>query len=314
LIPLQADAPCRNGSIMLQSAFAYFQMGPKTDPTLAEENFLVFLNFRSVFSAVLMTLVLVLASLGQTDPAPKTTPTPKPTPQPTTKAGQQLATADQVIESAIYVYGFAGGRNTLNQIRKTTFERGRSTITHVDGKVEQANYQRFIIRAASLWKEKIRLDQELPTARYSLVYNDGKIYGIFQNSVFVPREDVAKGFENQIARGPEALLRYKENESKIELATREKLLGVDYYVVDVTDKQDRKTRFYISAKSFRIMMLTYEDAGVKYRRKFYDYNYAQGTLVAFRSVLWTNDKLSEETDVGTVTFGQKVDEELFKVD
>lgn len=261
-----------------------------------------------------MTFVLALAGLGQTGPAPKTTPTPKPTPQPATKAGQQLATADQVIESAIYVYGFAGGRNTLNQIRKTTFERGRSTITHTDGKTEQANYQRFIIRAASLWKEKIRLDQELPTARYSLVYNDGKIYGIFQNSVFVPREDVAKGFENQIARGPEALLRYKENESKIELATREKLLGVDYYVVDVTDKQDRKTRFYISAKSFRVMMLTYEDAGVKYRRKFYDYNYAQGTLVAFRSVLWANDKLSEETDVGTVTFGQKVDEELFKVD
>jgi hypothetical protein len=60
------------------------------------------------------------------------------------------------------------------------------------------------------------------------------------------------------------------------------------------------------------MMLTYEDGDVKYRRKFYDYNYAQGTLVPNRSVLWADDKLVEETEVLYVTYGQKVDEELFK--
>ena len=59
-------------------------------------------------------------------------------------------------------------------------------------------------------------------------------------------------------------------------------------------------------------MLTYEENGVKYRRKFYDYNYAQGTLVPYRTVLWADDKIIEETDVGTVTYGQKVDDELFK--
>ncbi len=59
-------------------------------------------------------------------------------------------------------------------------------------------------------------------------------------------------------------------------------------------------------------MLTYEDSGVKYRRKFYDYNYAQGTLVPYRSVLWADEKKVEETEIGTITFGQKVDEGLFK--
>ena len=59
-------------------------------------------------------------------------------------------------------------------------------------------------------------------------------------------------------------------------------------------------------------MLSYDDEGVKYRRKFYDYNYAQGTLVPFRSVLWAGDKIVEEIEIGTVTYGQKVDEELFK--
>ncbi len=89
-------------------------------------------------------------------------------------------------------------------------------------------------------------------------------------------------------------------------------MGVDFYMIDVTDKLSRKTRFYVSTKSFRVMMLEYEDAGVKYRRKYYNYNYAQGTLVPYRSVLWAGDKVIEETEINTITFGQKVDEDLFK--
>ncbi|MEP6705433.1 MAG: hypothetical protein ABJB34_11565, partial [Acidobacteriota bacterium] len=131
------------------------------------------------------------------------------------------------------------------------------------------------------------------------------------DSVFTPREDASTAFENQIVHGLEALLRYKENESKIESAGKEKMFGVEYHLLDVTDKQSRRTRFYISAKTYRVMMLDYEHAGVKYRRKFYDYNYAQGTLVPFRTALWAGEKLVEETEVGTITFGQKIDETMF---
>jgi len=249
-------------------------------------------------------------------PSPTASPAPaqQPSPTPAAKGPQGPITAEQVVESAIvFAYTFpAAGRPLLNQIRKTTLERGRAKYIGADGKEENATYQRFIIRADSLAKEKIRLDQEFPTARYSLVFADEKIYGIYNNTVFAPREDAAKTFENQIVRGLEAFLRYKENGSTIDLGPREKIMGVDYYLIDVTDKQDRKTRFYVSAKSFRVMMLSYEDGGVKYRRKFYDYNYAQGTLVPFRTVLWADDKIVEETEIGTITFGQKVDEELFK--
>ena len=121
-----------------------------------------------------------------------------------------------------------------------------------------------------------------------------------------------RSFENQIIHGLKALLRYKENGSTLELQPKEKLFGVDYYIIDVTDKEGRKTRFFVSARTFRVMMLAYEDEGIKYRRKFYDYKYAQGTLVAYRTVLWADEKQIEETEIGTITFGQKVDEDLFK--
>ena len=248
---------------------------------------------------------------GQTDQPKAAAPKASPTPAPT-KAAAKPTTADQIAELVVFFYGGGGARERLNQIRKTTLERGSSVFTTAEGKTDKAKYSRFIIRADSLDKERVRLDQEFPSATYSLILNDEKVFGIYNNTVFTPREDAVKAFENQIVHGLEALLRFKENGSTLELQPKEKLLGVDYYVVDVTDKQGRKTRFYISAKTYRVLMLTYEDEGVKYRRKFYDYNYAQGTLVPFRTVLWADDKQIEETDVGTITFGQKVDEELFK--
>ncbi len=222
-------------------------------------------------------------------------------------------TAEQVAESTVFVYGGLLGRQNLTQIRKTTFERGKSIQTGADGRKNTASYERYIIRGETLEKEKVRLDQAYPDARFSLIYNNDKIYGLYNATVFTPREDASKAFQNQIWHSIESLLRYKESESTVELGKREKLMGVDFYVLVLTDKQQRKTTYFVSVKSLRVMMLEYESDGVKYRRRFYDYNYAQGTLVPYRTVLWANDKEVEETTVGTVTFGQKIEEDLFDV-
>jgi hypothetical protein len=261
-----------------------------------------------VLPACLMTFTVIGVHAQEKTPKP-TAAKPKPTPV-VAKNLQKPTTAEQIVETSILIY--TGGRGPLDQVRKTIAERGTSKITSTDGQVENVNYQRFVIRGETLGKERVRLDQELPTAKFSLVFNNEKTLGIFNNTVFTPRQDAVNGLQNQIFHGLDALLRYRSNESKLELAPQEKVFGVDYYVVDLTDKQGRKTRYYISAKSYRVMMLTFDEAGVRYRRRFYDYNYAQGALVPFRTVLWANEKQVEETEIGTITFGQKVDEDLFK--
>lgn len=220
-------------------------------------------------------------------------------------------TAEQVAESAITIYGGLGGRESLDRIRKTAFERGKMKINNSEGTVN-ANYERWIIRGDNLEKERIRFDQQFPNTKYALIYDGEKLFGILDNIVFTPKEETSKSFEHQIWHGLEALLRYKENGSKIELAGRDKILGVDFYLLDVTDRENRKTRFYVSAKTFRVMMLEYENAGTKYLRKFYDYNYAQGTLVPYRTVLWADDQQIEETEILTITFGQRVEENMFR--
>ena len=221
-------------------------------------------------------------------------------------------TAESVTEAAIVIYGGFGGRKTLDQIRKTSIEHGKMNLTNAQGLSEPVTYVKSSVRGDSLNTEKIRADLEYPSIRYSLVRSEDKTFGVYNDAAFSPRADATKEFENRIFHGLEALLRYKENGSTVELSGHEKLMGVDYFFIDVTDKAGRKTRFYVSSKTYRVMMLEYEEDGVKYRRKFYDYRYAQGTLVPFHSTLTANDKLVEESDVLTVTFGQKVDDELFK--
>jgi len=288
---------------MLQSAFVLTTASLRRIPASV--------RLATVFLVVLAGLTSsasVSAQAVQGDkPIEKVKATPVPTPQ---KVDPKNFTAEQVAEVTILAYGV---RDRLNQIRKTAAESGTTTYVRSDGQTEQSKYQRFIVRGEASDKERIRLDQQFSNAKYSLLYNNGSVLGVYDNNTFTPREDVAKAFENQIVHGIDVLLRYKEDGSTPSIVSREKVMGVDYIILDVTDKQQRKTTFYISAKTYRVMMLTYEDAGIYYKRKFYDYNYAQGTLVPFRTVLWANEKQVEDSEVGTVTFGQKMDETMFTV-
>lgn len=219
---------------------------------------------------------------------------------------------EAIAESVVIVYSGLRGRENLNQIRKTTVERGTMSITNPDGTTDGAKYERYVIRGENLFKERNRFEQEYSNSKFALVYDGEKTFGLLNTTVFSPKEDLVKDFQNQIWHGIETLLRYKENESKIELVKKDKILGVDYYILDLTDKQDHKTRFYISQKSLRVMMLEYEQDGVKYKRKFYDYNYAQGTLVPYRTVLWADDKQVREMEILTITFGQKIEDFMFQ--
>ena len=272
----------------------------------------MFLRFKSitVFAFLILTSLLFVSAQETADKSDK-----KQKDKKEKKVNKQPSldlknpTAEQLGELAILVYG---NRENLNQIRKTTVERGKISVVNAEGKTEQANYERWILRADSLEKERIRFDQEFPNAKFALIYNGDKIFGLFNESTFTPREDASKAFENQIWRGLETLLRYKENGSKLELAGREKIMNVEFFLLDVTDKQNRKTRFYISTKSFRVMMLEYTENDTKYRRRFYDYRVAQGTLVPYRTVLLANDKQVEETEIKTISFGQKVEENMFQ--
>jgi len=224
-------------------------------------------------------------------------------------------TAEQIVESVILVYGSRPG---LEHIRRNGVERGRVIRTMPEGATEEANYERRFVRGEDLDKDKIRLDQRLPTMEYSLVYGGGKLWGLINGTAFTPREDAAASFMSQHHHSLDSLLRYKESGYTITLIGQEQQKGLDLYVLGLEDKEKRKTRYYISSKSLRVLWLEYEESPtrgatpVKYTKKFMDYRVVQQTLVPYRVVLLEDGRQSQETLLLTVTYGVKVDDAIFK--
>lgn len=227
-------------------------------------------------------------------------------------------TADQIAEAVILIAGNGFGRNVLNQIRRNGIERGRSTRMMQDGRSEEARYELRFVRGDKSEKDKVRIDNKTAQSEYSLIYGAGRIFGIINGSPFTPRAEASADFIAQQTHSIEALLRYKENESKLSSAGKDKHQGIDVYVVDLTDTANRKTRYFISAKTFRVLWLEYEETPpgattpIKYTKRFYDYRIAQSTQVPYRTVLMEDGKQILETRILTVTYGVKMEDSLFQ--
>ena len=68
-----------------------------------------------------------------------------------------------------------------------------------------------------------------------------------------PRPDDAADFISKQAHSIDALLRYKELNRKSVQQGRISNREVELYVIDLVDKANRKTRYFISARTFRIL-------------------------------------------------------------
>jgi len=285
--------------------------------------------FRAFIALIsLSTLVILVALPGvnrvaaaaqdkkQQNTKPQETAEPKETPKPIEPkpSGDVKFTAEQIVESVILVYG---SRPALEQIRRYGVERGKITRYNAEGNPEEANYERRFVRGENLEKDKIRLDQKLPTMEYSLIYDDGKLWGMINGAAFTPRQDATADFISQHHHSIDSLLRYKECGATITLVGKEQQKGLDLYVLDLVDKEKRKTRFYISARSLRVLWLDYDEGPpggtpVHYTRKFLDYRIVQQTLVPYRVQLSVDGRQSQETQVLTITYGVKVSDSIFK--
>jgi hypothetical protein len=228
---------------------------------------------------------------------------------------EKLPKAEDVAETVILVYG---SRPALQQIRRNGIERGKSSRTLEDGRIEESTFEKRFIRGENSSKDRIRIDQKLPSAEYSIFYTQGRIWGLIGGTTFTPKPEVTDQLQAELWHDMDALLRYKENGSVVMLSGKEKEKNLDLWILDLTDKERRRTRYYVSAKTGRVLWLQYDILSVesgkftKYKKTFHDFRHAQSTLVPFRSILYQNGKKVLENSISTVTYGSKMDESIFQ--
>ena len=225
-----------------------------------------------------------------------------------------VLTGDNIAETVVLVYG---GRPVLEQVRRTGVERGRVARTNGDGSAVEISYERFFKRGETSEKDKIRLDQKRPNLEYSIIYSDGRVWGLLKGTPFTPRQEELAEFDALRQHGIETLLRYKENGATPTFVSKDNQKNIELWVLDLVDKEKRRTRYYISAQTGRVLWLEYEaeqpgGPPVKYRKTFHDYRIVQGTRVPYRTVLYANDRKLEEQQIMTVTYGVKMEDATFK--
>ena len=204
---------------------------------------------------------LAAQTATQTTPQPTTQEAPKKSepakPEKAPKKNELAApTAEQVAETVILVHGV---RERLAQVRRSGVERGRISRTTDDGRTEEITYERSFKRGENAEKDKIRLDQKRPNIEYALVYNEGRVFGVLRGTAFTPRQDDVSVFLADTRHGVDTLLRYKENGATLAYVGKEKQKNIEMWLLDLTDKEKRRTRYYISAQSGRVLWLEYED-------------------------------------------------------
>jgi hypothetical protein len=119
-----------------------------------------------------------------------------------------------------------------------------------------------------------------------------------------------------------ALLRYKEDGSKLDYVRQENVVGVDTFVIDLTTAEGEKTRFWLSVKTYRVLHCEYEvklaegQPPTKYRIDYYYTPFSaavvQNTLVPVRREMKQDGKFVQEIKLINIGYAVKLDAEIFQ--
>jgi len=243
------------------------------------------------------------------------------------KASQvKLTQAETAIELAIIAYG---GRKQLEIARATIQESGTIRLATDQGDLS-GNYVLRSMRKEKSSKDLLRVDLELspgeasqstPPIKYIIGFNGASVWSAQNGQYVTPRAGADVAFRAQLTHEYMALLRYKEDGSKLDYVRLENVVGVDTFVIDMTTTEGEKTRFWLSARTYRILHSEYElklvegQAPTKYRIDYYytpsSLAVVQNTLVPVRREMKQDGKFVQEVKLTNITYSAKVDPEVF---
>ncbi|HNB72092.1 MAG TPA: hypothetical protein PLS70_13310 [Acidobacteriota bacterium] len=233
------------------------------------------------------------------------------------KAGKPSTwTAEQLAEVVLFAYG---SRPVQNYVTTNMTEDGVIRLsTGEDTPPMEGRFTRRVLRKESSDKDCVRVDVVFPKQTFTFGFNGVASWAAQDGNAFTPKPEAEASFLASLTHDYWALLRYKEDGTTLTRAGSERITGIETSILELTHKDQTKTRYFISDKSYRILHLEYEiplapgAPPTKFRESFYDFRNVQGVLVPGRTVLYENGKFVQEIELKeTKCRLAKLDEEIF---
>jgi hypothetical protein len=223
---------------------------------------------------------------------------------------------EEIVEKTILAYG---SRAAVYKVQNNGSLRAQIKFFSPEGDREGESVTKFI-RKQKMSEDLIMIELNLPGTKYSIGF-DGKSPWIIHNGeIQTPSEQEIKAFRTAQEHSYEALLRYRENNYKLEYAGSSKLGTLDLDQIDLISPDGLRTRYEISRRTYRVLYINYEDKPdpnaepTKYRLYFTDFKPIQNTLVPYKTQVFQNGKLVEERKITEAVFNIQLDEKAFKAE
>lgn len=223
---------------------------------------------------------------------------------------------EDVVERTILAYGSRAGVYTVQ--RNGTLRALVKFITP-QGTSEGKSVTKFI-RKEKMKDDLLMVDLDFPGTRYILGFDGKDTWSINNGEIQEVTKDAAKVFRAAHEHSYEALLRYKENDAKLEYVGSTKLGNLEMDIIDLVSSEGLRTRYEISRKSGRILYLNYEEKpnaeaeAVKYRLYFKSFRIVQNTLLPDGIQVYQDGKLIEDRKIVEAAFNVQLDEKAFKAE
>ena len=246
------------------------------------------------------------------------------------KAAQvKLSPAEAAIELALIAYG---GRKQLGIARAAIQEAGTIRLATEQGDLS-GNYLLRSIKKGKSSQDLLRVDLELSPAenaqdqsatpiKYVIGFNGASVWSAQNGQYVSPRAGADIAFRAQLTHEYMALLRYKEDGSKLDYVGQETVVGVDSFVIDMTTAEGEKTRYWLSTRTYRVLHCEYElklaegQPPTKYRIDYYYTPFSaavvQNTLVPVRREMKQDGKFVQEVKLSSIVYSAKLDPEIFQ--
>ena len=222
--------------------------------------------------------------------------------------------AEEVVERAILAYG---SRGALYAIQRNGILRGQITLTDAQGTREGRTATRFI-RKQRLLDDLVMIELELPETKFIIGFDGKQVWSVHNGEQQELSPETAAAFRAAHIHSYEALLRYKENDSKLEYVGSKPFGTSELDIIDLVTPEGERTRYEISRRTSHILYLEYEAkaapsaAPTKYRLHFTDFRAIQNTLVPYKTLVFQNGRQVEERKLVEVVYSVQLDEKAFK--